>query len=150
MAAQVSSSTPSPVVLRMINPVVRMWVATPLSRRIGHRLAELRFNGRKSGREYRIPVGLHDVGEWRVVFTSEVWRLNFRHGAPLTVKTGGRTFEATGTLVEDPEEVARALQHAIDSGASLSLLGLKMEKGHRITADDVRDMRDMVRVSASA
>jgi hypothetical protein len=149
MAAKVSSSTPSPVVLRMINPIVRTWVRIPLSRWIGHRLAELRFDGRKSGRAYRIPVGLHDAGDGRVVFTSEVWRLNFRGGAPLTVKAAGRTFEATGTLVEDPEEVARALQHAIDSGSSLSLLGLKVEKGHRITADDVRGMRDMVRLVAA-
>jgi hypothetical protein len=148
MAAPVRSKTPSAGVLRVINPFVRAWVATPLSRRVGHRLAEFRFDGRKSGRAYRIPVGLHDVGDGQAAFTSEVWRLNFRGGAPLTVKSRGRTYEATGTLVEDPEEVARALRHAIESGSSLSLLGIEMEKGHHITADDVRGMRDMIRVSA--
>jgi hypothetical protein len=130
-----------------MNPVVRAWVATPLSQLAGYRLAVLRFSGRKSGRAYRVPVGLHDVGDGKGVFTSEVWRLNFRGGAPVRVKAGGRSFEATGTLVEDPEEVARAMQHAIDSGSSLTLLGLEVDQGHRITADDVRGLRDMVRVS---
>jgi hypothetical protein len=123
-------------------------VATPLSRLAGYRLAELRFSGRRSGRSYRVPVGLHDVGDGRAVFTSEVWRLNFRGGAPVTVRSRGRTFTATGTLVEDPEEVARALQHALDSGSSATLLGIEIERGHRVTADDVRGLpRDMVRLS---
>jgi hypothetical protein len=143
----VRDSRPPPALVRAVNPLVRLWIATPLSRLLGRRLAILRFDGRKSGRSYAIVVGIHDGDS--AVFTPAAWRHNFRGGAPVRVTCRGAAWQATGRLVEDPAEVATALQQAIDAGSPANLLGLKVEKGHRITADDARGVRSLIRLSAA-
>jgi hypothetical protein len=121
-----------------------------LGRLVRGKLVILRFAGRKSGREYEIVVGWHDAGGTRAVFTPAPWRVNFRGGAPVAVVHEGRTLTGTGTLVEDPEEVARRLQQAIDAGSTPKLLGITVADGHKVTPEDVRATgRAMVRLEVS-
>jgi hypothetical protein len=131
--------------LRVANPIMRVFLGSSLGR-LARRSALLRFAGRRSGRTYRIVVGLHDVDGVPVVFTPARWRVNFRGGAPLTVRHRGRTLTGSGTLIEDPEAVAAAFQRVIDDGVAPRLLGVGVESGHRLTAQDMRDVgRAMVR-----
>jgi hypothetical protein len=123
---------------------------SPLGRLVRGKLVMLRFSGRKSGRQYEIVVGWHAAGGTRAVFTPARWRLNFRGGAPVEVVHEGRTLTGTGTLVEDPEAVARGLQQAIDAGSKPSLLGITVPDGHKVTPEDVRATgRAMVRLEVS-
>ena len=115
--------------------------------RLAPQNALLRFAGRRSGRAYRIVVGLYELDGVPVVFTPARWRLNFRGGAPVTVTHRGRTITGTGTLIEDPEAVAAAFQRVIDGGVRPRLLGVRVEAGHRLTAQDIRAIgRTMVRL----
>jgi hypothetical protein len=137
---------PSAALLRVANPFMRVLLSSSLGR-LARQTAVLRFAGRRTGRTYRIVVGLHVSDGVPVVFTPARWRLNFRGGAPVTVRHRGRTLTGTGTLIEDPEAVAAAFQRVIDGGVAPRLLGLGVESGHRLTAQDMRAIgRAMVRV----
>jgi hypothetical protein len=131
----------------VVNPVLRSLLMSPAPRVASVPLTVLRFTGGKSGHDYRIVVGCYELDGCRVVFTAAGWRLKFRGTAPLWVAARGRWREGTGTLVEDPEVVAAALQRLLDGGASPAELGLRVARGRRITADDVRASgRAMIRL----
>jgi hypothetical protein len=141
---------PEALLRRFANPVLRAVLSSPLRRLVGPSLAVLEFSGRKTGRRYRIPVGLHTVDGSRVVFTPSGWRLNFRGGAPVTITHRGGTVMGTGTLVEDPAVVAAGLQQALD-GSTPRRLGLRVEKGHEVTREDaVAAGRSMIRLELDA
>jgi hypothetical protein len=145
-SAPVSEHRPPAAVRAVLNPVVRTLIGSPAGRLIAP-LVVLRFTGRRTGREYAIVVGWHDVGGAKAVFSPAPWRLNFRGGRPLTVVHRGRRHPATGTLVDDPEVVAAALQEALGAGSTPTLLGLRIETGHRVTPDDVRAVgRSLIRL----
>lgn len=143
----VADKRPPERLVRAINVALRPLLKSRLGRVVRAPVVVLRFGGRRSGRVYEIVVGWHDAGGTRAVFTPATWRLNFRDGAPVAVMRAGRTLTGTGTLVEDPEEVARGLQQAIDAGSTPSLLGINVDAGHRITPEDARATgRAMIRL----
>jgi hypothetical protein len=149
-AAPVSDKRPSLRLVRAANTVLRPLMKSRFGGLVRGQLVMLRFAGRKSGREYEIVVGWHDSGGTRAVFTPARWGLNFRGGAPVTVLHEGRTLTGTGTLIEEPEEVARGIQHALDSGSKPSLLGITVPEGHRVTPEDVRATeRAMIRLEVA-
>src|SRR3954447_21861813 len=117
MAAPVADKRPPRALVTIANAVLRPLMKSPLGRLVRGQLVILRFSGRRSGREYEIVVGWHETGDTRAVFTPARWRFNFSGGAPVTVVHEGRELKGTGTLVDDPAEVARGLQQAIDSGS---------------------------------
>lgn len=90
----------------VINAVMRGLLTSPLHSLAGDRLALLCYSGRKSGRSFRTPVGVHDVDGTLVTLTSSGWRHNFRGGAPVTLRRNGRDLPMTATLVDDPGQVA--------------------------------------------
>jgi len=124
----------------ILNPLLRPALASPLGRLIGP-LALLEFRGRRSGRAYRVPVGLHEVDGTQVVLTDAAWQQNFAGGAACTVRHRGRTRSMQGTLVTDPDVVAARLASILASGTSPRSLGLKVADGHIVTADDVLAVR---------
>jgi hypothetical protein len=135
-SAAVRDSPPPDAMLRILNPLLRVLLGTPAGRLL-KAYGVLRFTGRRTGRALAVVVGVHEVDGALVVFTSEVWRLNFRGGRPVQVRHGGTTFDGTGELIEDPEVVATALQQVLDGGTSGFQLGLKIARGHRVTPADV-------------
>lgn len=129
---------PPPALMRRINPLVR-WVLR--SRSLGgrvDRIALLEFTGRRTGRPYCVPAGLHVVDGVPVVFTSRPWRWNFAGGAPVTVVHRGRPRAGQGLLLDpDPQRLGAALRRALDDGASPFDLGLRVTRSCEPTADDL-------------
>jgi hypothetical protein len=147
MAPPVADKRPPERLVRTLNRGLRPLLRSRLGRVVPAPLVVLRFAGRRSGRPYEIVVGWHDVGGTRAIFTPATWRLNFRGGAAVSVIRDGRTLTGTGTLVEEPDEVARGIQQALDSGSTPNLLGISVDAGHQITPDDVRATgRAMIRL----
>lgn len=91
----------------VVNPVMTTLLRSRVSRMVDGRLGLLRFRGRRSGRDYQVPVGIHRVDSRLCVLTNAGWRVNFRGGHPLQVRFDGRWRAGTGTLIEDVDEVAR-------------------------------------------
>jgi hypothetical protein len=114
----VEEAYPPDLVTRLVNPLARMLLRSPLGGPLRRRYMLLQFTGRNSGRRYVVPVTVHRAGDAPAddsygglygglyVLTSALWRLNFRGGADVAVTLDGRTIPMRGRLVDDPETVA--------------------------------------------
>ena len=148
-AAGIRDARPPAALVRVLNPVTRGLLRTPLGRAASN-LALIEFSGQRSNRTYRVPVGWHQYDGSPVVFTPARWRMNFADGAPATVHHRGQAFTVRGLLVEDPEAVAAALASVLTAGTSAALLGLDVPPGHAVTASDVTSVdRAMIRFSTA-
>lgn len=140
-------SPPPPAVLRVVNPVMRRLLVSRLANRMPPVMAVLGYSGRRTGQQFAIPVGVHDVDDQgSVVFTEAPWRRNFEGGRKLTLYRGSSRRHGRGVLVEDPEAVADALMAAV---AKVGPRGLAMRTapGHQITREDLLRLgRTMLRV----
>ena len=127
---------PPAALLRVLNPAVRASLGTPLWRLFPSWMAVLEFSGRRSHRQLRVPVGLHDVRGTPTVFTERPWRLNFTGGAPVTVIRRGKRRHARGELVRDRDAVGSAFVTALEHMRP-SNLGLAVDKGHQPSAQEL-------------
>jgi hypothetical protein len=104
---------PPDLVIRLVNPIARFLLRSPLGGPLRRRYMLLEFTGRRSGRRYAVPVTVHRAGGPPAgepyelyVLTGAAWRHNFRGGADVAVTLDGRTTPMRGELVDDPETVA--------------------------------------------
>src|SRR5689334_22002482 len=104
---------PPAFVLRVFNPIVRVCAPTPLWRLFPSWMAVLEFAGRRSHRQLRIAVGVHDVNGTMTVFSERPWRLNFTGGAPVTVINRGKRRDGRGELIQDRDKVGGAFAVAL-------------------------------------
>ncbi|WP_326695856.1 hypothetical protein OG909_32575 [Streptomyces sp. NBC_01754] len=73
---------------------------------VGERLALLHFTGRRTGRPYTVPAGVHRLGGAPVVATGSPWRHNFAGGADGELTWRGERTQVRFLLVADPERTA--------------------------------------------
>src|SRR4026209_1691488 len=106
--------------LKVLNPVLRRVLRSPLGKRIG-KLATIEVVGRRTGHSYSVVCGwdeiggrpgvfqpaghsyavvcgCREIGGRRVVFTPAGWRSNFAGGAPAVVCHKGRIQQYVGEL----------------------------------------------------
>lgn len=138
-------SSPPPIwaVNRVANPLMGLVLPTRLGRWLPG-MALLRFEGRRTGRSYTIPIGIYDYDGAQVVFTDGGWAANFRDRAPVVVVRRGATTTAYGELVDDPGYVGPAMRAQLDAGTSTIMLGVAIERGHRPTDDELAKVRRAV------
>ena len=146
MTPVVRDARPPAVVVGALNVVLRRLLRTPLARWIDA-LVLLEFDGRRTGRHYRVPVGWYVAGGGRVVFSPARWPANFAGTAQVLVHHRGRATPMVGTLVSDPAATAAAIAEVLASGASTRFLAVDVPAGHRITAEDTARLKTaMVRL----
>lgn len=126
---------PAPIVA-VSSAVLRPLLASPLGRLVP-KLARLDFEGRRTGKHYRVVSGWYVAGGTETVFTPAGWRANFAGGRDAEVWQGGRRRALHGRLVTDPAAVADLLTDVLASGTKPGSVGLRMPAGHRLTAEDV-------------
>ena len=129
---------PPPVaVLRRVNPVVLRVLSSPVGRRVGA-LVVVEFVGRRSGRRFRTPVVAHVVDGVPHAVTDRPWRLNFSEGAPVTVTHRGEAVDGRATLLPlSAPDVGTFMRRALDNGESPRALGLRVRRGHAVTAAEL-------------
>lgn len=120
-----SETTERPAVERMhpprwlwrtvVNPVMRTLLRAAWPPPVAERLALLRFDGRRSGDRYELPVGVRDVDGLPCVLTNAGWRVNFRDGHPMALLWRGDVHGGTGVLREEPEHVAGVYRDLIEA-----------------------------------
>ncbi|MEZ7004874.1 hypothetical protein VM636_14475 [Streptomyces sp. SCSIO 75703] len=71
------------------------------------RLVLLHFTGRRSGRPYTVPAGVHTLGGALVVATGSGWRHNFAGGSAGELTWRGERRPVRFALVDDAERTAR-------------------------------------------
>ena len=87
--------------MRAVNPLMRYLLRTPLAGGLRKQFMVLSFTGRKTGREFVVPVSAHWIDGDLYALIGSVWKLNFRGGAAATLLYDGRETPMRGELIED-------------------------------------------------
>ncbi|WP_051745030.1 hypothetical protein [Streptomyces yerevanensis] len=104
-------------------------------------LALLHFTGRRSGRPYTVPAGVHRLDGALYIATGSSWRHNFRAGADGELTWQGKRTAARFELVTDPETTARGylqLYERYGAEAAQRRLGITVADGPAPGLDDFR------------
>ncbi|MFD4790059.1 hypothetical protein ACFWN1_24000 [Streptomyces sp. NPDC058459] len=104
-------------------------------------LALVHFTGRRSGRPYTVPAGVHRHDGALYLATSSAWRHNFATGADGELTWQGRRTPACFTLVQDAELTTRGyldLYRSYGREAAQRRLGITVTDGPEPTVDDFR------------
>lgn len=139
----VEVAEPPEALARVVNPVIKALLRSPLHRPFSSHLMLLSFRGRKTGRTYEVVVGRHEIDGALVVptgTTGRKWRLNFRGGAPAEVMIEGKRRRGRGELIEDSEEVTRVHQLLLGRVGlkNARRLGLTVNVNRRPTDDELK------------
>ena len=124
----VTISHPPDRLLRAVNPAVKFLLGTPLGGSMRRQMMVLNFTGRKSGRQYSVPVSAHQLDNTLYALASAGWTANFRDGANAEVVWDGKRTTMRGELIRDPATVAGLSHRAAESyGAKRAqrIMGLK-------------------------
>ena len=126
--------------INFFNPVM-VWLIKRIGP-LGRSLLVLHYQGRKTGRRYHVPTGYRQTGDHLSVLTDSSWRHNFDGGRRVEVTHQGRRVPALATLIEDPDQVASALEAAVKElgmGRAGRQLGVRINTGRPPTRDEWRE-----------
>lgn len=102
----VEGAHPPERLIRVVNPVLRFVLGTPLAGPLRKQMMVVSFKGRKTGREYSVPLSAHVIDHQLYALTSAPWKNNFRDGADAEVLHDGKRTPMRGELVTDAAAVA--------------------------------------------
>jgi hypothetical protein len=108
-------SHPPDALLRVINPVMRFLLGTPLAGSARKQMMVVSFTGRKTGRPYSIPLSAHVIDNQLYALTAAPWKNNFRDGADAEVLNDGKKTPMRGELITDPAAVAELSHRCAES-----------------------------------
>ncbi|MBN1119967.1 MAG: nitroreductase family deazaflavin-dependent oxidoreductase [Anaerolineae bacterium] len=96
---------------KVYNPFMKAVLRSPLHWLADRSTMLITYTGRKSGKEYCIPVNYVRDGD-RLLSTSmadRVWWRNLRGGEPVQIVMKGKTYRGTGRVFEVEQEVSERL-----------------------------------------
>ena len=97
---------PPSAILRAVNPVLKSLLGTPLAGPLRKQLMVLNFTGRKSGKQFSLPVSAHVIDNDLYALAGANWKHNFKGGAPARVVHDGKTTEMRGELLPNGPAIA--------------------------------------------
>jgi deazaflavin-dependent oxidoreductase (nitroreductase family) len=121
------------------NRVVRGLLRAPvLSRFAGERLVTLYIVGRKSGKQYTVPVAYTRQGTDLLIGTPFGWGRNLRTGEPVTIRLKGRRRQADVRVYRDEDEVVAAYETmSRDNKTFANFNKVRIDAGGNPNADDL-------------
>jgi hypothetical protein len=103
--------------------------------------------GRRSGREYTLPVGRHQAADGSLFISVRgAWRHNLETGRDVRVTVAGRERTARVTVEDDPDKAAAIFAKMI-ADAGPRAVGVKADKDHPPTADDIKTLLERRRIA---
>jgi len=111
----------------------------------------LNFTGRKSGRQFSVPVSAHQIDNTLYALANAGWTANFTDGASADVLHAGKTTPMRGELIRDPAAVADlCYRSATAYGAKTAqrMMGMKFRDGTVPTLEDFAEATKREKLSA--
>ena len=142
---------PPSAVLRLVNPLLGALLRTPLAGPFGKQLMVLSFTGRKSGREFTIPVSAHVIDNDLYALTGAVWKQNFRDGAPAQVVYDRKSTAMRGELITDRAIVSDLFKRCAESYGvrrAQTMIGLKFRDRRIPTLEEFGEAVDRMKLGA--
>lgn len=131
--------------MKVMNPLLRVLLRTPLAGGARRQFMLLNFAGRKSGRQFSIPVSAHLIDGRLYALAGATWKVNFRGGGPCDVLYDGKTTAMRGELIEDGAAVADLFSRCAagyGAGKAQRMMGLKFRDGRMPTLPEFRTAVD--------
>ncbi|OMC14965.1 MULTISPECIES: hypothetical protein [unclassified Mycobacterium] len=142
---------PPSALLRIVNPMLRSLLRTPLAGSARKQLMVLTFTGRKTGKPYSLPVSAHLIDNDLYALTGAPWKQNFRGGATAEVVYDGKTTAMRGELIRDRAVVSdlylRCAQ-AYGVQRAQRMIGLKFRDQRIPTLDEFAEAVDRMHLGA--
>ncbi|MGZ4582835.1 MAG: hypothetical protein ACXVYI_00490 [Mycobacterium sp.] len=147
----VDANHPPSAVIRLVNPLLRVVLRTPLAGSARKQLMVLSFTGRKTGRPYSIPLSAHVVDNQLYALTGAPWKQNFRDGADAQVVYDGKTTAMRGELIRDRAVVSGLLLRCAESYGvqrAQRMIGLKFREQRIPTLEEFAEAVDRLHLAA--
>jgi deazaflavin-dependent oxidoreductase (nitroreductase family) len=129
------------------------WVLrSPFHRLLSENVLLITVTGRKSGREYTLPVNYQRAGNeiWITSQRERTWWRNLRGGSAVELRLAGKTVRGRGEVFEDDMRVAEYLMRFLQRSPSLArYFGVGLDSEGKLRGEDVARAaveRVMVRV----
>ncbi|HZT98682.1 MAG TPA: nitroreductase family deazaflavin-dependent oxidoreductase [Ktedonobacteraceae bacterium] len=90
---------------QIANQIVALLLRSPMHRLISNTLLLLTFTGRKSGKEYSIPLGYGRQGNTLTLFTDHPWYKNLLARPTVKVRLQGKERTGTAEVILDDKEL---------------------------------------------
>jgi hypothetical protein len=104
-SSAITVSHPPEALLRVVNPFMKVLLRTPFAGPARNQLMVVDFTGRKSGKQYSLPLSAHMIDNILYAMTGATWKNNFRDGATAKVLHDGKTTTMRGELITDKAHV---------------------------------------------
>lgn len=124
---------PPAALLRLVNPILRSLLHTPLAGPLRTQLMVVSFTGRKTGRHFSIPLSAHVIDNDFYALTEAGWKHNFSDGAAAQVVYDGKTTAMRGELIRDRAVVSELFLRAAQA--------YSVKRGQRMLGLSFRDRR---------
>jgi hypothetical protein len=147
----VTLSHPPEALLRIANPVMRVLLRTPVAGSARDQMMVVSFKGRKTGRQYSIPLSAHRIDGDLYAITSAQWKFNFRDGAAAEVLHRGKTTTMRGELIQDRavvSDVSRRCAESYGVKRAQRMMGLKFRDARIPTVDEFAEAVDREHLAA--
>jgi hypothetical protein len=102
----ITLSFPPRAVQKVVNPILRLLLRTPVMGGARKQLMVASFNGRKTGRRYSLPLSAYQIDNDLYALSDAAWTRNFRDGVTAQVLHDGKTTTMRGELIQDRAAVA--------------------------------------------
>ncbi len=133
---------PPETLLRAINPSLKFLLRTPLAGPLRKQLMVLNFKGRKSGRQFSLPVSAHQIDGDLYALAGAPWKHNFRDGADAEVLYNGKQTKMRGELITETAVVADLSHRCAESYGvkrAQTMMGLKFRDNRIPTVQEFAD-----------
>ncbi len=137
--------------MRAVNPLMRHLLRTPLAGGLRKQFMVLSFKGRKTGREFVVPVSAHWIDGDLYALVGSAWKVNFRGGAPASVLYDGCETAMRGELIED-RALTADLFHRCASAYGVKraqrMMGLQFRDSRIPSVEEFREAIDVNKLAA--
>lgn len=147
----VTVAHPPAAMLRVVNPIMRLLVRMPFAGTARKQFMVLTVHGRKTGKQYSIPLSAHHIDDTLYAMTDAPWKHNFRDGATAEVLLDGKTTTMRGELIGDRATVADLFHRCAESyGAKRAqrMMGLTFRDQRIPTLEEFSDAVDREHLAA--
>jgi hypothetical protein len=148
----VTMSHPPRAAQKVISPIMRLLLRTPVLGSAREQLMVISFKGRKTGRQYAIPVSAHQIDNNLYALIAAPWKHNFRDGATAQVLHDGKTTTMRGELIQDRAAVADLYRRCCETYGSIKtaqrMMGMKFRDQQMPSLEDFSEVVEREHLAA--
>lgn len=139
------ANKPPIAMMKIVNPIMKALLRSPLGNKMGDMIMVITFKGRKSGKVFTTPVSYLPAEDGSLMsFTDSHWGKNFDGGAPVTVLVKRQKYRATSTSTYDPQAVAAGIKYFFDKKGvkNARRIGVNFSGDHYPSQEELLKMAD--------